>query len=308
MTIQREVVLVVDDSPATLGMLNEALEAAGYTVLVALSGTEALMLMSRISPDIVLMDAVMPGLDGFETCRQMKHMQSLASIPVVFMTGLTETEHVLRGLDAGGVDYVAKPVAPDEVVARVRVHLATARLTRSARTALDTAGRFLLAVSREGHLRWATPQAARLIREATGRPVGALPPPAVAWLATCLRQTGAKTELSINLEAAGNFPAAGELSIRITFVGEIGMDEVLLRVTSSQSEEVVLSQALGLTIRETEVLLWLSRGKSNRDIATILGLSPRTVNKHLEQIFGKLKVENRASATALAIRALGGVE
>ena len=112
MASQREVVLVVDDSPATLGMLNEALEAAGYTVLVALSGADALMLMSRISPDIVLMDAVMPGLDGFETCRQMKHFQPLASIPVVFMTGLTETEHVLRGLDSGGVDYVAKPVAP----------------------------------------------------------------------------------------------------------------------------------------------------------------------------------------------------
>jgi CheY-like chemotaxis protein len=79
MASQREVVLVVDDSPATLGMLNEALEAAGYTVLVALSGADALMLMSRISPDIVLMDAVMPGLDGFETCRQMKHFQPLAS-------------------------------------------------------------------------------------------------------------------------------------------------------------------------------------------------------------------------------------
>lgn len=300
MASQREVVLVVDDSPTTLGMLNEALEAAGYTVLVALSGADALMLMSRISPDIVLMDAVMPGLDGFETCRQMKHFQPLASIPVVFMTGLTETEHVLRGLDSGGVDYVAKPVAPDEVVARVRVHLATARLTRSARAALDTAGRFLLAVSREGHLRWATPQAARLIREATGKPVGSLPPTAVAWLATCLRQAGAKTEFSINLQAEG------EVSIRMTVVGETGMDEVLLRVTSSQCAEEILNQALGLTIRETEVLLWVSRGKSNRDIATILGLSPRTVNKHLEQIFGKLKVENRASATALAIRALGG--
>ena len=88
------------------------------------------------------MDAIMPGLDGFETTRLMKMNGITATIPVVFMTGLTETEHVVRGLECGGVDYVAKPVAPDEVVARVTVHLATARLTRSARMALDTTGRY----------------------------------------------------------------------------------------------------------------------------------------------------------------------
>lgn len=166
----REVVLVVDDSPATLGMLNEALEAAGYTVLVAQAGSAALALMERITPDIVLMDAVMPGLDGFETCRRMKGSAGLAAVPVVFMTGLTETEHVLRGLEAGGVDYVPKPVSPDEVVARVGVHLATARLTRSAHIALDTAGRFLLAASRDGRVLWCTPQAARLMEAGQGVP------------------------------------------------------------------------------------------------------------------------------------------
>lgn len=144
-------------------MLNETLETAGFTVLVAQSGQVAPDLVDRVTPGIVLMDALMPGLDGFETCRRMKQKPALAAVPIVFMTGLTETEHVIRGLEAGGIDYVTKPVLPNEVVARVGVHLASARLTRSAHLALDTAGRFLVAVNREGHVLWTTPQASLLI-------------------------------------------------------------------------------------------------------------------------------------------------
>ena len=295
----REVVLVVDDSPATLGMLNEALEAAGYTVLVAQAGMAALALMERITPDIVLMDAVMPGLDGFETCRRVKASVGLSAVPVVFMTGLTETEHVLRGLEAGGVDYVTKPVSPDEVVARVGVHLATARLTRSARVALDTAGRFLLAASRDGRVLWCTPQAARLMGGNPGVPQ-VLPAGALDWLLAC-----ADTQIR-RADAIFAFgPAEGDV-LRVSFVGQVGPDELLLRVAPGRTDDGMLRDALGLTVREAEVLLWLSRGKTNRDIGEILGLSPRTVNKHLEQVFLKLSVDNRASATALAVRTLQG--
>ena len=294
----REVVLVVDDSPSTLGLLNEALEVAGYTVLVAESGDAALELVQRISPDIVLLDAVMPGLDGFETCRRMKQGAVAQAIPVVFMTGLTETEHVIRGLEAGGVDYVAKPVTPDEVVARVTVHLATARLTRSARAALDTTGRFLLAVGQDGAVRWSTPQADRLLSHAANGPVNELPATALAWLQSSLDRRGPPADFTVA------FGAEAGCSLRLAFLGQVGPNEILLRLAPSYSDEAVLSNQLGLTSRESEVLLWLSRGKSNRDIATILGLSPRTVNKHLEQVFDKLQVENRASATAIAIRAL----
>ena len=297
----REVVLVVDDSPATLGMLNEALEVAGYTVLVAQAGAAALALMERITPDIVLMDAVMPGLDGFETCRRMKNGAGLSAVPVVFMTGLTETEHVLRGLEAGGVDYVPKPVSPDEVVARVGVHLATARLTRSAHLALDTAGRFLLAASRDGQVLWCTPQAARLMEAGQGMPHPSLPGAALSWLLACADGPGRRAEATF---AFG--PAEGGALLRVSYVGQVGPDELLLRLAPGRSDTEVLRDALGLTFREAEVLLWLSRGKSNRDIAEILGLSPRTVNKHLEQTFLKLEVDNRASATALAVRALQG--
>lgn len=297
-SVSREVVLVVDDSPATLGLLSETLERAGFTVLVAQSGEDALILMERISPDIVLMDAVMPGLDGFETCRRMKHGAATASIPVVFMTGLTETEHVVRGLEAGGVDYVAKPVAPDEVVARVTVHLATARLTRSAQAALDTTGRYLLAVTAAGQILWSTPQAARLLGQAAcGQPTD-LPANVLQWLRASLTQSPSTSD---DITAAFR---PDSHSLRIAFLGQVGPDEILLRLAPGRSDEAALSEALRITYREAEVLLWLSRGKSNRDIATILGLSPRTVNKHLEQVFAKLDVDNRALAAATAVRVL----
>ncbi len=294
-----EVVLVVDDSPATLGMLNEALEQAGYTVLVAQGGGPALALMERVTPDIVLMDAVMPGLDGFETCRRMKQTATLTGVPVVFMTGLTETEHVLRGLEAGGVDYVPKPVAPDEVVARVGVHLANARLTRSAHIALDTAGRYLLAASRTGRVLWCTPQAARLIQDGA-TPLTSLPEAALTWLLAAAADPS-RPELTLA------FRPGAEGVLRVSYVGKVGPDELLMRLAPGCSDEVMLRDALSLTYREAEVLLWLSRGKSNRDIADILVLSPRTVNKHLEQVFTKLQIENRTSATAIAVRVLGRI-
>lgn len=294
----RTVVLVVDDSPATLGLLNDTLEAANYTVLVAQSAISALELVARITPDIVLLDAVMPGMDGFEACRRMKQLKSLASVPIVFMTGLTESQDVVRGLEAGGVDYVTKPVSPDEVVARVGVHLANARLTRSAHAALDVAGRFLLACDRAGQVLWATPQAADMLDAKPGR---TLPADICAWIAASADETAPAA-----MTTATGDPAR---LIEVSRVGRIGLDELLLRLvaTDPSSEESLLKQRLGLTAREAEVLLWLGRGKPNRDIAEILGLSPRTVNKHLELIYAKLGVENRAAAAGIAVRTAGGL-
>jgi DNA-binding response OmpR family regulator len=298
----RNIVLVVDDSPATLGMLNEALETAGYTVLVSQSGAAALTLIERVTPDIVLMDALMPGLDGFETCRRMKRNPLLHAVPIVFMTGLTETEHVLHGLDAGGVDYVSKPVTPDEVIARIGVHLANARLTRSAHIALDTAGRFLLAASLDGRILWSTPQASRLIEQANGACDITLPAAVTQWLRGFADTPTASRQASL----AVAFREDGTHRLLVTYIGQVGPDEQLLRVAAEEtdSNESLLRERLSVTTREAEVLLWVSRGKSNRDIAEILGLSSRTVNKHLEQMFKKLGVENRASATSLALRTL----
>jgi DNA-binding response OmpR family regulator/DNA-binding CsgD family transcriptional regulator len=280
-SLPRDTVLVVDDTPDTLGFLTAALEQASITVLVATDGASAIKLLAHVTPDLILMDAVMPGMDGFETCRQIKADPALGHLPVIFMTGLTDTQHVVLGLEAGGVDYVAKPIVVDELLARIRVHLANARIANRARAALDATGRFLLAATAAGQLVWCTPQAEKRLTEAGFATAG------------------------FELPKSGNLEAGGRV-LTFTLLSRTGPDEYLYRLTETGGgqEEAFIRQYLSLTTRESEVLIWIARGKSNRDISDILGISPRTVNKHLEQIFTKLGVENRASAAALAVGAL----
>lgn len=301
----RDIVLVVDDSPETLRLLTDALEEAGMTVLVAREGEHALSIVERVRPDIILMDAVMPGTDGFATCRRLKQNKTLAHVPIIFMTGLSDSEHIIEGLEAGGVDYVTKPIVPGELLARIRVHLANARMTHSARAALDAFGRFLLAASRAGHILWYTPQAAKLLGIAFAdfdREDYVLPRPVQDWLHQCAEAPPAAEPASIDLKAGKS-----AARMRLLYVAQIGPDEHLLRLVEGEirDDQTLLKQKLAVTEREAEVLLWIARGKSNRDIAEILDLSPRTVNKHLEQIYAKLGVENRASAAALAVRTIG---
>lgn len=295
---KRDVALVVDDSPETLRLLTDALDGAGMTVMVALDGASAMRIVDQITPDIVLLDAVMPGIDGFETCRRLKRDAGLANVPVIFMTGLAETEHIVRGLDAGGVDYVTKPIVIEEMLARIRVHLGNARLTQSARTALDVSGRFLFAVNRQGHILWATPQAQKLLADHHGAQADdfVLPPSLLQWLEQARGKSNAKSQ-------AAALPDNPQL--RFYYMGETAPNEFLLRLSKESGTALPpeFTSELGLTTREGEVLAWLSKGKTNRDIAQILGLSPRTVDKHLEQIYAKLGVENRTAAAAIATNA-----
>jgi DNA-binding response OmpR family regulator/DNA-binding CsgD family transcriptional regulator len=293
---KRDVALVVDDSPETLRLLTDALDGAGMTVMVALDGAAAMRIVDQITPDIILLDAVMPGMDGFETCRRLKRDAGLSNVPVIFMTGLTETQHIVSGLEAGGVDYVTKPIVIDEMLARIRVHLANARLTLSARAALDVSGRYLLAVNRQGKIVWATPQAQKLLSDhlgARGADETVLPESLQHWLELAQKGKGGS-------KAVASFPDNPEL--RLNYMGKAGQNEFLLRLAKDGGANfpAQFSSELGLTPREGEVLSWLSKGKTNRDIAQILGLSPRTVDKHLEQIYAKLGVENRTAAAAVA--------
>lgn len=296
----QDIVLLVDDSPESLGFLTEALEQAGVTVLVARSGEAALGIAQRVTPDVVLMDAVMPGLDGFETCRRLRAMATLTHVPVIFMTGLTETEHIVHALESGGVDYLSKPINVDELRARIRVHLANARRAQSARIALDAAGRHLVAFGGDGTVLWSTPQANRLLErsdvDAAGQ--GEMSRGFAAWRVSSGDTTISGGGFDLTL---GTAPA-----LQFAFLGVVGGDEYLFRLSGAQEagQEDALRQSFGLTQRESEVLLWIARGKSNKDIGDILGLSPRTVNKHLEQVYTKLGVENRASAAIKAIQSL----
>lgn len=283
----RSTVLVIDDAPATLGLLDEFLENAGYVVLMAQSGDAAFTVLEHSRPDVILVDTVMPGMDGLDVCRRLKSAPELADIPVIFMTGLTETEHVVRAFEAGAVDYVTKPLRLEEVLVRLQVHLTTARRASAARIALDEAGRFLFALDAGGRILWATPSAASLLdgqQKGLGEALAAQP--AASPGDTLARIDGC--------------------DLRFIFVGVLSADERLLRVIpQAPRPETLLRSKLGLTLREAEVLLWISYGKQTRDIAEILSMGARTVDKHLEQIYNKLGVSNRASAAAMASRLIG---
>lgn len=292
-----DVVLVVDDSPDALSMINDALEAEGMDVLVALEGKQALTIARRIRPDIILLDAVMPVLDGFDTCTALKADPNLASIPVIFMTGLSDTDDVVRGLECGGVDYLTKPIQPGELLARMRVHLNNARLTSSAHTALDSTGQTLFTVNPQGAIQWATPQTHALLARARA---------IESWQ---------ENELSVQLQRwLSHRPEPGhqlyltglEHPLSLRLVAQSTPSETLLKLVDEERSTgpAALRATLGLTERESEVLYWVANGKSNRETAQILSMSPRTVNKHLETIFHKLGVDNRTAAAGIALRQL----
>lgn len=282
--------LIVDDDADTRELLERFVTAEGYVCALAASGEAALLLLDQNRPDLILLDALMPGLDGFDTCRRIKAQERSAHIPVIFMTGLSETEHVVQGLSAGGVDYVTKPLALDELAARIRVHLANARTTRSALSALDSVGTRLMSCDDAGRIGWATPEAQRLLDE--------MNLPAVEEMRSLL------CDLTLAPpESTASFSCMSEKFL-LTLVGPSTPGEYLFKLARSTEgmETLLLQRAFGLTPREADVLLWTAHGKSNKDMSEILNISARTVNKHLEQIFNKIGVENRASAAALATR------
>lgn len=284
--IARLKILVIDDDPAVLGVMDEHLNACGYTVLLAQSGAAALEVISRVPPDLVLVDALMPGMTGWDICKTLRVSAKTSGIPIIFMTGLTETEHVLRAFEAGAVDYVTKPLRLEEVTARVGVHIEAAARIRAAHAVLDNAGRCLLAVNRAGALVWATPQAGLLAEALEIWPLAL--PETLPAVGTILQKIGRNDE-----------------QIFLTLVGAVAEDEILLRISSQPlSPEKIFQEKLGLSTRESEVLLWISRGKTSRDIADILQVSPRTIDKHIEQIYNKTGLSTRSAAAATASRLL----
>jgi Response regulator containing a CheY-like receiver domain and an HD-GYP domain len=295
-------VLVVDDTQESLRFLTDTLEASGISVLIATSGEAALELFRHVVPDLVLMDAVMPGMDGFETTRAIKALPAGVNVPVIFMTGLTESEHVVHALEVGGVDYVRKPIVVDELLARVRVHMANARVAQGSHYALDATGRSLIAVADGNRAVWCTPAAEKLVQTLD---------PSWSRHAEVLPEvlSPAFARIFQNDMAAGNMHRL-ELddgrTVELVLVGQSRPEERLVRINllDPQADIARLQQHFGLTQRESEVLLWISYGKPNRVISEILSISPRTVNKHLEQVFEKLGVETRAAAAAFAVRVI----
>jgi DNA-binding response OmpR family regulator/DNA-binding CsgD family transcriptional regulator len=298
-------VLVVDDTPANLGVVLELLGSAGLRVIVAESGGRALELLLRHAVDLILLDVIMPGLDGFATCERIKAHGAWRDIPVIFLTAVDEPAQKVRAFEAGAVDYVTKPLHPAEVLARVQAHLDL----RAARRALErqnqrleseialrldaeaqlaqSLDRALLITDREGRVVFQTLRASQLLhKHLPGHRPGLLPQ---------------------ELRAAERYvSAAGALLLR-RFT-EKGGDTLTVLYLVEEHAPPGPSEltALGLTPRQAEVLYWIAQGKTNAEIGVILGTSPRTIDKHVEQLLERLGAENRLAAAARANDALRG--
>ena len=298
-------VLVVDDTPANLGVVLETLGAAGLRVLVAESGPRALELMMQQPVQLVLLDVVMPGMDGFATCAAIRKHAAWAGLPVIFMTAVDEPAQKVRALEAGAVDYISKPVHPPEVLARVRTHLdlqaarvalqqqngkleaeITLRLDAEAQLA-QSLDRALLVSDRDGRIIFHTLRAANLLhRHLPQHRPGRLPPE----LADAERYVSKAGALLLN-----RFTQRDDDALSILYLVEEHAPAGPAELTG-----------LGLTPRQSEVLYWVAQGKTNAETAIILGTSPRTIDKHVEQLLERLGVENRLAAATKANEVLRG--
>lgn len=291
---EQPVVLVVDDAPSSLGVLCEALEQACYTVLIAKDGETALERLELITPDAILLDAMLPGLSGFDICRRIKETPGWMHIPIIFMTGLSETQYVLEGFVSGGVDYVVKPLRVNEVLARLKTHVNNAMVTRLAREAIDIAGMGVVLVDTLGRISWISPQAADWLKILEQSSNG-----------TDAERSGylpASLDAALKLEGGTVLLTTTEPLLSVRNMGAGALGETMLLIERQQKSNVTsaIFRHTDLTLRETEVLSWIAKGKTNQDIAEILSLSLRTVKKHIENIFKKLGVENRTAAVLRA--------
>jgi DNA-binding NarL/FixJ family response regulator len=297
-TRHRDVVLIVDDTPANLAYLSDALDEAGYKVLVSIDGATALQTLLHTTPDIILLDAMMPGMDGFETCKAIKSISTCTDIPVIFMTALVDTQHVVHAFEAGAIDYVTKPVRHEEVLARVTTHVQRARVLQKTQQSIDACGRASMTIDAQGNITWQTARVRQWLCEYCDENSGSYQRARLrAWM---IQLTDGRAEpLDTNLQFSLT-RQQGRLIIH--YAGKITHGEhlLLLQETRADISAQRLSSGLKLTARESEVLHWLAAGKTDRDIAEILGMAPRTVNKHLEHIYVKLGVETRAAAAAMA--------
>ena len=310
-------VLVVDDVPANADIVLSHLTAAGFRVLYAGSGTRALKQLEHSRPDLILLDIKMPGMDGLETCRLIKQRPEWKSIPVIFITGADELSQKLAAFEVGGVDFVTKPILPEEVEARVRTHLRIRELQaeleqknqalceeielrldaeKQLEAKLDQA--FVIA-SYEGGILFSTRQA-NILHHAffPAASTAALPEAVIRWLGSEDRQkpliirSAAKGDLQIDHLASSD-----------------SRNLALLRLEQRNSSWGPNAlQTLGLTPREAEVLYWITEGKTNPEISTILNTTLHTIKKHNNKLFAKLGVETRMAAARLAMSSLTGAE
>jgi DNA-binding response OmpR family regulator/DNA-binding CsgD family transcriptional regulator len=308
-------ILVVDDVPDNVAVLFDFLREHGFKVLVSESGRHALTALSRSAPDLILLDVMMPEMDGLETCRRIKEDPRFADVPVFFMTALGDPVDKVRGLQAGAADYITKPIFPEEVLARIRVHLelrdrnrelaeqnerldaAIQQRIAAERALQHTLENAVIVADEHGAIHLCTGAAEQLMRRHFGgnREVR-LPSAVAAWL----RDRHAR-------QTALALPHASGATLEIQQAPAPGAGALLLLTLGEKSAPPSPARlvSLGLTPRETEILFWIAQGKTSPEIAVILETAPETIKRHVKNFLPKLGVETRLAAALKAMELLG---
>lgn len=299
------IVMIIDDTPDNLALLSDTLSEAGYRVLVATDGLSALEQINFLRPNIILLDVMMPDMDGYETCKRLKANPATAAIPVLFMTALDDLENLLRGFNEGAVDYIVKPFKPPEVLARVETHLKQAFNFQRAEMALNNSPFAVMTTNASGIITWLPESGKNWMFEYTGLAgltkeiyVGAgLPLPLLSWLKQHSNLADKNEAITFEAHHDGVF-----FSVKHSICHHTDEYLLLMEKHSKNWDLESLRNSLSLTFREAEILMWISRGKTNKEMGLILGSSPRTINKHLEHIFEKLGVVTRAAAVSVVMQ------
>jgi two-component system cell cycle response regulator len=259
---RQSAILIVDDAPANIGVLRSIMVQQGHRTFVANSGHRALEIAQRVQPDLVLLDVMMPGMDGFEACRQLKSNPVTAHIPVIFVSARTETDDVVAGFDIGAADYISKPLRAAEVCARVRAQL---QLRTSAESQKEQADRLrlivdsmdegLMIVDAGGSLRYANPACARYLDYApgqlTGCKLGDLLPPSVTrdcldyfadWMAAP-DTAPPRSAREVMVRPRAGAPRAMDLTVTPMFAGEALFVAMLHDITHHKQSETALQRA-----------------------------------------------------------------
>jgi DNA-binding NarL/FixJ family response regulator len=307
--------LVVHSAPQLPAALCTALHQAGYDVTVAVDADTALLRAAQADPDLVLLDADLPGIDAFALAGRFKAEPGTAHMPIVFWSDAANADVVLAAFEAGAVDCVHKTMGAPELLVRLAAHVRTARHARQARNALDAYGHATIAV----HIRqpthptphaphaprtrprlvWQTPLARAWLPSYFDSPPDVLPEALLQWLQ--LSVTGQEQRPLTVVQHQR------QLVCTLQSRTDDGDWLVVLREVSDAATVEATMHALRLTARESEVLYWVVKGKTNRDVGDILGSSPATVKKHLERVYEKLGVETRTAAAAVAMQKVRGL-
>jgi len=257
---------------------------------VAESGASALKLLHHETPNLILLDVMMPGMDGYEVCRRIKAHESWAQIPVIFMTALNDPEDKVRAFAAGAVDYITKPIYSAEVLARVSTHV----------------NLHLLQQQLEDELAMRV-EAENLIRQSLD--LGVLLLDSQNQIIFSTRLTDALLNKHVTDFNGTHCPTellSSESPLEVRRFSEPGKEDISMYIVQERNSPPGPSALLplGLTAREAEVLYWIAQGKSNPDISMILSTSVRTIHKHVENIFRKLGLETRNAAALTALEVL----